>query len=159
MRLNNLKKKKIAILGLGIENYFLVKYLLKNKIACEITICDQRNEEQLGDKYDEFSKLGINWKLESDFNRGLEVFDIMFRSPGWPIACPGVQQALKVKKVLYSSMKLFFDLCPTKNIIGVTGTKGKGTTSSLIVAILKQAKKRVWLGETLVQHRLSLLIN
>jgi len=70
----------------------------------------------------------------------------MFRSPGWPIACPGVQKALEAKRMLYSSMKLFFDLCPTKNIIGVTGTKGKGTTSSLIVAILKQAKKRVWLG-------------
>jgi len=156
MKLNNLKKKKIAILGLGVENYFLVKYLLKNKLECEITICDLRNREELGDKYLEFSKNGVQWKLEADFNQNLGVFDILFRSPGWPIACPGIQQAvnLKIKSAVaeriedyvYSAMRLFFDLSPTRNIIGVTGTKGKGTTSSLIVAILKAAKKRVWLG-------------
>jgi len=156
MKLTDLKNKKIAILGLGVENYFLVKYLLRNKIQCEITICDLRNKEQLGAKYIEFSKLGVQWKLEADFNRDLGVFDILFRSPGWPIACPGVQQAFKqlritnyklqIKDFVYSAMRLFFDLCQTKNIIGVTGTKGKGTTSSLIMAILKAAKKRVWLG-------------
>lgn len=146
MTLNNLKKKKIAILGLGVENYFLVKYLLKKGVPCEITICDLRNKEQLGEKYLEFSKFGVQWKLESDFNRNLGVFDLLFRSPGWPIACPGVQAALKMGSQLSSAMNLFLDLCPTKNIIGVTGTKGKGTTSSLIVAILKLAKRRVWLG-------------
>lgn len=146
MKLTELKKKKIAILGLGVENYFLLKYLLKKKVQCEITICDLRSKEQLGDKYLEFSRLGIQWKLEGDFNRNLTVFDILFRSPGWPISCPGVQAALKAGSQLSSAMNLFFDLCPTKNIIGVTGTKGKGTTSSLIVSILKAAKKRVWLG-------------
>lgn len=155
MKLTDLKKKKIAILGLGVENYFLVKYLLKKKIDCELTICDLRTKEQLGDKYLEFSKLGVRWKLGAEFNQNLGVFDILFRSPGWPIACPGIQQAVKLKiknyelrieDFVYSAMRLFFDLCPTKNIIGVTGTKGKGTTSSLIVVILKMAKKRSWLG-------------
>ncbi|MBU4216641.1 UDP-N-acetylmuramoyl-L-alanine--D-glutamate ligase [Candidatus Parcubacteria bacterium] len=146
MKLNELKKKKIAILGLGVENYFLIKYLLKEKVECEITICDLRSEKQLGEKYLEFSKLGVQWKLEAEFNRNLGVFNILFRSPGWPIACPGVQAGLKEGSLLFSAMNLFFELCPTTNLIGVTGTKGKGTTSSLIVAILKTAKKRVWLG-------------
>jgi len=43
-------------------------------------------------------------------------------------------------------MELFFTLCPSKNTIGVTGSKGKGTTASLMIAILKQSGKKAWLG-------------
>lgn len=140
-----LNNKKIAILGLGIENFYLLEYLLKNKIKSEITICDQRSEKELGDKYKKFSQL--NWQLGQGFNENLERFDILFRAPGWPIACLGIQAALKKKKTILSSpMKLFFELCPTKNIIGITGTKGKGTTSSLIYEIIKKSGQRVWLG-------------
>ncbi|MBI4779215.1 hypothetical protein HY797_02045, partial [Candidatus Falkowbacteria bacterium] len=42
MDINLLKNKKIAILGLGIENLSLIRYLLKHKIKCEITVCDAR---------------------------------------------------------------------------------------------------------------------
>jgi len=76
----------------------------------------------------------------------LAKFDILFRSPGWPIDCSGIQSALRVGVKLSSPIKLFFELCPTKNIIGVTGTKGKGTTASLIYEILRAAGKKVWLG-------------
>ncbi|MBU0647351.1 hypothetical protein KJ809_02945, partial [Patescibacteria group bacterium] len=44
--LKKLYNKKIALLGLGIENYALVKYVLDKKINCEITICDARNEKE-----------------------------------------------------------------------------------------------------------------
>lgn len=150
MDLNNLKNKKIAILGLGIENEALVKFLLAKKIKCEITVCDNRDKDKLGARFKELEKK-VNWKLGKDFNKGLEEFDILFRSPGWPIFCPGIKSFLKAKSYkpqanLSSPMKLFFDLCPTKNIIGVTGTKGKGTTSTLIYDILKAAGKKAWLG-------------
>lgn len=145
--IKQLQNKKIAFLGFGIENQALIKYLVKKKVKCEMTICDARPKEKLGGKYLELNKENaINWQLGKNYNKHLDQFDILFRSPGWPIFCPGIQEALKVGCELSSPMKLFFNLCPTKNIIGVTGTKGKGTTSSLIYAILKKAKKRVWLG-------------
>ena len=155
MKLKNLQNKKIALLGLGVENYAMLKFLLKKKIKAEFTICDQRDGEQLRDRVKEFTKnKNISWKFGDDYNKSLFEFDILFRSPGWPISCPGIvetQNLASLRKgnngiVLTSPMNLFFGLCPTKNVIGVTGTKGKGTTSTLIYSILKAAKKRVWLG-------------
>lgn len=147
----NIKKeltgKKIAILGLGIENQALLKYLLKQKINNPITICDSRSVKELGDRYNDFKKYKqIKWRLREKFNQKLYEFDILFRSPGWPILCPGIQEALKHETELSSAMNLFFDLCPTKNIIGVSGTKGKGTTSSLVCRILKADNRKVFLG-------------
>lgn len=149
-RIKELNNKKIAILGLGIENYALVNFLLSKKIKCEITVCDKRSRKELGEKYKKLAKRA-SWKLGVDYNRGLEKFDILFRSPGWPLNCRGIREALKKSSsrrpiIVSSPMKLFFESCPTENIIGVTGTKGKGTTSSLIYHILKMSGKRVWLG-------------
>ncbi|PKL72133.1 UDP-N-acetylmuramoyl-L-alanine--D-glutamate ligase [Candidatus Kuenenbacteria bacterium HGW-Kuenenbacteria-1] len=141
--LKKIKNKKIAFLGLGIENYALIKYILNKKINCELTICDARSEKELNKKYKEFKKL--KWQLNKNYNKNLEKFDILFRSPGWPINKVKSQKS-KVKSHLSSPMQLFFEICPTKNIIGITGTKGKGTTASLIYKILKTANKKVWLG-------------
>lgn len=147
MKLKDLYKKNIFILGLGIENYWLVKFLLKEKIDCQIYICDARSSKVLGEKYVELSKKkNIFWQLGIEYKDNLFIGNILFRSPGWPLNCPGVKEAKKQGSIIYSPMKLFFDICPAKNIIGVTGTKGKGTTSSLIYSIFKAAKKDVYLG-------------
>jgi UDP-N-acetylmuramoylalanine--D-glutamate ligase len=153
MTKSQLSNKKIAILGLGIENQALINFLVKHKVRSEITVCDARSEKQLDKKYldiiqksKNLKTLKINWKLGDKFNNDLDEFDILFRSPGWPLFCPGLKKTKGKRCNIYSAMKLFFDLCPTKNIIGVTGTKGKGTTSSLITKILKQSGKKVWLG-------------
>jgi len=184
MTLRDLEKKRIAFLGLGLENLALLKFLLKHRIKAEFTICDKRENEKELRGLPKGRKFGF--KLGTDFNRNLEEFDILFRSPGWPIACPGIQDAIRAKKrraareragimrlnhqsllershnvgyvelkrraafkvdnFLSSPMNLFMELCSTKNVIGVTGTKGKGTTSTLIAEIIKSAKKKVWLG-------------
>jgi len=142
-----LGNKKIALLGLGIENQALLQYLLEKRIKNVITICDSRSAKELGDRYQKFNRYPqIKWRLKEKFNRNLYDFDVLFRSPGWPIFCPGIQEALKHEVELNSPMNLFLALCPTKNIIGVSGTKGKGTTASLIFHILRTAQKKVWLG-------------
>lgn len=126
--LKKLNNKKIALLGLGLDNQALLNLLKKYKITAEITVKDFRQDP-------------------NGFNKNLDKFDLLFRSPGWPILCPGIQAALRNKKTKLSSpLNLFFTLCPTKNIIGVTGTKGKGTTASLIYKIIKDSGKKVWLG-------------
>lgn len=149
MNLKNLENKKIALLGLGLENYALLKFLLFKKVKAHFIVCDKRGADVLGEKFEELNRFNnVVWQLGPDFQQKLDRYDILFRSPGWPLFCSGIVSAQKLNRkiVVTSPMKLFFDLCPTKNIIGVTGTKGKGTTASLIYDILRAGGKRVWLG-------------
>ncbi|PIR13119.1 UDP-N-acetylmuramoyl-L-alanine--D-glutamate ligase [Candidatus Falkowbacteria bacterium CG11_big_fil_rev_8_21_14_0_20_39_10] len=142
--------RKICILGLGIENQALVEFLVKKKVNCEITICDARKEAKKDTKFSAGNLvLGrVNWRLGKNYDKNLKQFDIVFRVAGYPLfnLTPNPSPSKGEGSKASSPTKLFFDLCPTKNIIGVTGTKGKGTTSSLIYEILKQAGKRVHFG-------------
>lgn len=143
--LNNLKGKKIALLGLGLENQALLSFLDQENIEIDISVCDKRSKRRLNIK--KLNNLKIKYRLGTSFNKNLYEFDILFRSPGWPLFCPGVEEAVKRGSTQVSSpLNLFFALCPSNNIIGVTGTKGKGTTASLIYATLQAAGKKVLLG-------------
>lgn len=154
------KKTKVALLGLGLENQSLLSLLDNNNAPVEITICDRRVHQNL--PAHKTKRLKVSYRLGTEFNQKLEDFNILFRSPGWPINCPGIQAALKTGRVqLTSPLNLFFQLCPSNNIIGVTGTKGKGTTASLIYSILKAdsrcSGRRVFLGGNIGIAPLSFL--
>ncbi len=143
INLNNLTNKKICILGYGIENQALVNFLIKKKISCQITICDAKKNVRTQNLA--FPQ-NIRWCLGKNYNKNLNKFDIIFRIAGYPLFTPEIKKATGAGVEISSPTKLFFDLCPTENIIGVTGTKGKGTTASLIHAILRQAGKKSWFG-------------
>ncbi len=148
MTLKSLNAKKICVLGLGIENAALVEFLLKKKIICEITVCDSRNNKELEMRCKKLyrQKKQLRWKLGKGYDRGLNNYDIIFRIAGYPLFSKKIIKAMLAGVEISSAAKFFFDLCPTKNIIGVTGTKGKGTTASLIYKILKDAGKRAFLA-------------
>src|SRR6185503_10326551 len=122
--LDNLRGKKIAVVGLGTNNRHLADFLTQQGIEFEII---------------------DGWKDKDDLIGKLDRFEIIFRTPGLPYLSKAVQQAKASGVTVSSQTKLFFELCPSP-IIGVTGTKGKGTTSSLITKILETAGKKVWLG-------------
>lgn len=122
--LENLSGKKIAIVGLGTNNKKLAEYLTHKGI-----------------KYDVID----GWENADELKGKLDDYNYIFRTPGLPFLSEAVQQALKHGAVVSSQTKLFFELCPAP-IIGVTGTKGKGTTSSLLAKICEAAGKRSWLG-------------
>lgn len=152
------KKTKVALLGLGLDNLALLKLFTNNKAPLDITICDLRSKNNLPI----IKAKNIKYKIGLDAKKNLDEFDILFRSPGWPLACPGIKDALKKGKTKISSpLNLFFSLCPTKNIIGITGTKGKGTTATLIYQILKNnfknTNKKIFLGGNIGISPLSFL--
>lgn len=162
MKKNKVKEKKItniALLGLGKDNFALLKLFDKHKAPVDITICDFRDKNKLPNL--ELKNIKPNYQLGNFFNRDLDKFDILYRSPGWPLSCPGIKIAKENKKTeITNALNLFFELCPSKNIIGVTGTKGKGTTATLIYKILKSHftnKKKIFLGGNIGVSPLSFL--
>lgn len=132
--------QKIAVLGLGIENLAITKYLASRRH--KITVCDNRNQAALGNRYDLLQKLGVDFRLGPDYLNNLEDFDLLYRSPGLPLFQPELVKAAANGVTITSAMRLFLELCPCP-IIGVTGTKGKGTTSTLIYNILKLYQEKL----------------
>lgn len=152
--MKDFRGKKIAVLGLGIEGEDVVRFLQK-KAAKDITVFDQKKLEELKKRIGELRI--TNYGLGEDYlKKRLIGFDIIFRSPAFKLSLPEIVEAKKAGAIISSATKLFFDLCPGK-IIGVTGTKGKGTTATLIYQILKAAGKKVYLAGNIGQPILAIL--
>ncbi len=142
--LSNFKNKKVAVLGLGVEGISSARFLLKNGV--NVVVLDARKREEVDQKIlTELEKLGGHFVLGEKYLDTLSDFDIIVRSPGFKIASKELSDAREKGVEITSQTKIFFDLCPAE-IIGVTGTKGKGTTSTLIYQILKTSGRDVYLG-------------
>jgi len=132
----DLKGKKIGILGLGEENIALAKYLLDRHL--NFVICDQKKAGELGEISEQVKNWPVDFRLGPDYLRDLKDFDLVFRTPGLPYFHPKIQAAKAAGVKIFSQTKFFFSACPCP-IIGITGTKGKGTTATLISEILKKS--------------------
>jgi UDP-N-acetylmuramoylalanine--D-glutamate ligase len=126
---------KIAILGYGLQGRSAYEYWRDGN---EITVCDGNEHLELPND--------VERQLGPDHLKGLDRFDLIVRSPiVHPAAIVAANSPAILEKVTTVTNE-FFKVCRTKNIIGVTGTKGKGTTSTLIAKMLAADGKRVHLG-------------
>ena len=138
----NLKGKRIAVLGLGISNRPLVRLLLE--FGCNVVGCDRTPREKLDRDVLELEHMGCRLSLGERYLDGIEA-DVVFRTPGMHPGNPVIRaMAVRGAKVT-SEMEAFFQVCPCK-IIAVTGSDGKTTTTTLISEMLKAQGKTVWLG-------------
>lgn len=125
---------KVALIGFGIENQAALRYWQKQ--GAEISVRDQNPDTAVPE--------GVDNRLGPQYLEELEYYDIVIRTVGMH---PKVilEKHPELEPKLTTAINIFFENCPTP-IIGVTGTKGKGTTSSLIVKLLEAAGKKVVLG-------------
>lgn len=121
---------KIAIAGYGLEGESNYNYWSTDR-SNDITIADQR---QPGRPLPN----GVKTIIGEDAFEKLADFDLVVRTAGL------APKKIKTNGVVTSATNEFFSKCPA-TIIGVTGSKGKGTTASLIASILECAGKKVWL--------------
>jgi len=140
--INKLKNKKIAVVGAGVSNTPLIEALLVADI--DTTIRDKRPHDELGETAALFEKQGAKLKLGDDYLCNLTE-DVIFRTPGLMPSNPAIIGAVARGAILTSEMEAFFDICPCKKI-GVTGSDGKTTTTSIIAELLKNAGETVHLG-------------
>ena len=139
---HSLKNKEIAVVGIGVSNTPLIELLLAR--GCDVTACDKSERERMGDTAAVLESKGAKLRLGEDYLKGLDA-DIIFRTPGIRPDLPELAEAVKRGAVLTSEMEVFFDICPCR-IIGVTGSDGKTTTSTIIAKLLEAEGYAVHLG-------------
>ena len=114
--------KKLGILGYGREGKSLEKFLQGRNVR-DLQVFDEKLSE-----FPDFSDFGDR--------------EVLMRSPGVPLTHPALQN---FKGQIIGTLELFLNLCATKKIIGITGTKGKGTSATLLHNIFSEANDTVYL--------------
>jgi len=140
--IESIKNQSIAILGYGVSNKPLVELLLNN--GCNITVCDRRSAEQMGEEAEYLKSRSAKLRLGEDYLENLTE-DIIFRTPGLMPFDEHLAAAAERGSIITSEMEVFFKLCPCRTI-AITGSDGKTTTSTIISELLKAAGYRVHLG-------------
>ena len=137
-----LRGKKIAVLGLGVSNRPLVRLLLE--FGCDVTGCDRTAREKLDQEVLDLEMAGCKLRCGDTYLEGVEA-DVLFRTPGMHPGNPAIRGLAEKGAYVTSEMEVFFEVCPC-NLIAVTGSDGKTTTTTLISEMLKADGKTVWLG-------------
>lgn len=141
---------KIAILGFDREGKAALRFLAREAEfrSSEIWILDRNKNIEVPE--------GIHARLGEKYLSRLTEFDMIFRTPGARYFTPELQEAIARGVNVTSGIKMFFDRCPGK-IVGVTGTKGKGTTTTLIYEILKAGEKKAFIAGNIGTPALDIL--
>ena len=137
-----IKGKKVSVIGIGISNRPLIKYLVS--LGAIVSAHDKKTEEALGDIAQELKDLGVKLSLGDNYLDNLYA-DIIFKTPGMRYDNPYLVNARNNGSIITSEMEVFFEICPA-TIIAITGSDGKTTTTTLIYTMLKEAGFTCHLG-------------
>ena len=136
----------VAVLGLGISNFPLVKKLVG--MGARVTVHDQKSVAELGAGAAELERAGVRFVTGDGYLDHLDE-DVIFRSPGIRPDAGGIPDALARGACLTSEMEWFMELTPA-TVIGVTGSDGKTTTTTVTALMLEKACERRGYGKTYV---------
>ena len=136
--------KKVAIIGIGVSNLPLLEYFYD--LNARVTIFDSKESNQISvEAMQKIEKYGFEFIGGKDSLSRLKGFDIIFRSPSCMPDRPELVEAVENGAVLTSEIEMVLKLAPCK-VIGVTGTEGKTTTTTLINEIVKKSGRKTYLG-------------
>src|SRR5665648_910309 len=140
-KLRDLKDKRITIMGLGLNQGGLGVARFLAKAGANILITDLKTDEELGPSLKKLKGFDVKYALGQHREEDFINTDLVIQNPAVPHNSRYLKIARKHKIPIKTDLDLFFQLCPSKNIIAVAGTKGKSTVSQLIYHIFKGAQK------------------
>lgn len=136
--------KKVAFIGAGVSHKTLIEEFVG--LGAEVTLCDKKPSlEAFGEYAGTLRRLGVRLSLGEGYMEGFKGQDIILRTPGFEYYQKPLQDAIAAGTMVTSEVELFFDFCPCE-IVAVTGSDGKTTTTTLISEMFKAAGRRVHLG-------------
>lgn len=129
--------RRILILGLGREGLSTYSFLRRALPELPLALADRSPVEQLSAEIRQqlADDKAVTLHCGLDYLSALEGYDLIFKAPGIVPSLPELQAARARGSEISSNTRLFFQLCPG-TIVGITGTKGKSTTTSLIYTVL-----------------------
>lgn len=141
---NYLRGRKVAVIGLGVSNIPLIDYL--HDLKSEVTFFDSREIDDIDKKIvDKIVDYGMSFSFGKGYLEKLVGFDIIFRSPSCLPTVPELEKEAKRGAIITTEIEMVIELCPCL-VIGITGSDGKTTTTTLISEIIKEEGHTCFLG-------------
>src|SRR6185436_17297074 len=134
--------RRVTVMGLGLFGGGLGVTRFLVKAGAKVTITDSKSETDLRESIEQLRLLPVTFRLGGHDERDFRDADLVIVNP----AVPETNPCLKLARALETEMNLFFKLCRAKTILGVTGSNGKTTTTTLMGEILQKHPRRSWVG-------------
>ena len=139
-KLDRITGKRVAIIGMARSGLALAK-LLKS-YGAKVLVSELKPEDKLKEEIRTLANLGIEWECGGHTDQVWTNKDYVVISPGVPDNIPAVQKAQSRNVPIFSEIEVASWLCQAK-IVGITGSNGKTTTTTLVGEILKKAGREV----------------
>ena len=144
MQDTDLAEKRILLLGLGVENRAVGQFLVDGGIP--FSAADATATPQLAELRQAWGEAAEAWHLGPGYLEAVDGYSLIFRTPGMHPSHPVLARARARGAAVWSQTRLFLDRCPAPTV-GITGTKGKGTTARLLECMLRADHPgSLWVG-------------
>jgi len=137
--LKGIQGKRAAIVGIGVTNVPLIRFLAAHGV--KITACDQKREDSLASELRSLAGLDVQYLLGPGYLDALPGFDIVYLSPGVDPGQPEIEAARRDGVAISSEIDLVLRLSAAPTV-GITGSSGKTTTTTLTGLILREDARR-----------------
>lgn len=142
MKVNDFKNKKVTVIGLGLHGGGLGTAKFFVEAGAKVLVTDLRSRQELKDSLVKLADLPIKYVLNQHRPEDFINTDLVIKNPAVPDNSKYLALARSHKIPIETDVGIFFELCPAP-IIGVTGSKGKSTVTSLIGKLLAKKYSQV----------------